>query len=286
MSLAIHDGLLQIFDMDYGSCALLTLPSPSGLKRVLIDCGHSSNYHGSKWFPGRHLEDQSVSYVDMLVCTNYDEDNVSGLSDLTRRAITIGCILGNPTVTPKAIGKVKAKGGKGDGIRKVAATLEARRLIGWAQTPPLIPGLNVTWTWNLYPYFDDENNLSLVVTLNIHGFNFMFPGDMNKKGFDHLLKTCVPFRQTVRGVHVLVAAHHGSFDGICPAMFDAYGCRPALVVISDDHKNHDTQKSIDYYGSKAAGIPSFRDQGARSVLSTRTDGEIRFSFKDGSYTAS
>lgn len=173
----------------------------------------------------------------------------------------------------------------GNGIRAIATTLAARKQIGWAQTPPIIPGLNLAWACNPYPYFDDENNLSLVVTLNIHGFTFMFPGDTEKKGFDHLLGTYPPIRQTVAEVDVLVAAHHGRDSGICPAMFDVYGCRPQIVVISDDYKQHDTQETTNYYRGKAKGIPWFRNGGPRYVLTTRSDGEIKFSFKDGSCMA-
>jgi beta-lactamase superfamily II metal-dependent hydrolase len=221
----------------------------------------------------------------MLVCTNYDEDHVSGFPDLDRRGITVGCILGNPTVTAETIMSLKTEDGMGPGIQAIATALGARRQIGWPQIPPTIPGLSLTWSWNPYPYFDDENNLSLVVTLNIHGFNFMFPGDMERRGFDNLLNTYPPFRQIAAGVDVLVAPHHGRDDGICPALFDVYGCKPQLVVISDDYKQYDTQETTTYYGGKARGIPSFRDQGARYVLTTRNDGEIRFSFKSGYCTA-
>lgn len=281
MSLELHDGALQIFDVDHGQCALLTLPSPTGCRRVLIDCGHSVKFNGVPWYPGMHLSNLGVTYIDMLVCTNYDEDHASGFPDLGRRGIKIGCIVGNPTVAAETIASLKTEEGMGDGINAIARTLAVRRQIGWVQTPPTIPGLGLTWSWNPYPYFDDENNLSLVATLNIHGFDFMFPGDMETKGFDHLLNTCPPFRQTVAGVDVLVASHHGRSSGICPEMFNKYGCTPQLVVISDDYKQHDTQETTNFYRTKTRGIASFRGQGARRVLTTRRDGEIRFSFTKG-----
>ena len=86
----------------------------------------------------------------------------------------------------------------------------------------------------------------------------------------------------VAGVHVLVAPHHGRENEICPAMFDDFGCNPNMVIISDDFKQYNTQNTTNYYASKSRGIPWFRDQGARYVLTTRNDGEIRFSFQRGS----
>ena len=284
MSLLLHDGALQIFDVDHGQCALLTLPTPTGVQRVLVDCGHSVNFRGTTWYPGQHLSNLAVTYVDMLICTNYDEDHASGFPDLESRGIAFGCILGNPTVAPETIVNLKTEDGMGNGIRAIANTLAVRRLIGWAQTPPTIPGLDLTWIYNPYPYFDDENNLSLVTILNIRGFRFMFPGDMETKGFNNILNTYPPFRKIVAEIHVLVASHHGRENGICPAMFETYGCRPQLVVISDDHKQYDTQETTSYYKRKARGISWFRNQGARYVLSTRNDGEIRFSFKNGGCT--
>jgi len=278
----VLDGLLQIFNVDHGQCALLTMPRPGGISRVLIDCGHSVDFNGTPWYPGAHLASMGVTYIDMLICTNYDEDHMSGYPDLIKRGITVGCILGNPTVSPETIVNLKTEDGMGAGIEAVASALAARRDIGWGLKPPFISGVDLTWTYNPHPFFDDENNLSLVATLDINGFRFMFPGDMETRGWNNLLATCPQFRQTVAGVHVLIAAHHGRDNGICKNIFDLYGCRPKLIVISDDYKQYDTQETTSYYASKAQGIEGYRGHsGTRYVLTTRRDGEIRFSFLNG-----
>jgi beta-lactamase superfamily II metal-dependent hydrolase len=211
---------------------------------------------------------------------------MSGYPDLEGRGITVGCILGNPTVGAEAIVRLKTEDGKaniGPGIEAIARALAVRRQIGWRQMPPKIPGVNMIWTWNPYPdAFQDENNLSLVFTIDVHGFRFMFPGDMEREGFENLLGTCPDFRPVVAGVNVLNASHHGRRSGICPDMFDIWGCRPKVVVVSDCYKKHATQETTDYYGSKAQGITNFRGElGVRRVLTTRSDHEIRFSFQNG-----
>lgn len=284
MTLALHDGLLQIFDVDHGQCALLTMPNGlGGARRLLIDCGHGVNFRGRSWYPGQHLQSLGVTHIDMLVCTNFDEDHMSGFPDLDSRGITIGCILGNPTVQGETIVHLKTEDGTenlGKGIEAIAQTLWARRQIGWQQMPPQIPGANIIWTCNPYPSFDDENNLSLVFTLDVYGHRFMFPGDMEHRGWDHMLGTCPEFRPIVRGVHVLLASHHGRRSGIYPEMFTVYGCTPKLVVISDDYKQYDTQETTNFYGSKTSGIYGFRTEvGVRKVLTTRCDGPLTFSFQ-------
>ena len=139
-----QNGLLQIFDVDHGQCALLTMPTPGGNRYVLIDSGHATNFQGAPWYPGQHLAAAGLKFLDLLICTNYDEDHASGFPDLLQRGILIGCILGNPSVSPETIVHLETDDGMGDGIRAVANALAARRNIGLVQTPPAIPGVDLT----------------------------------------------------------------------------------------------------------------------------------------------
>src|SRR5471032_1106880 len=191
MNVSLQDGFLQIFNVDHGQCALLTIPGPAGTKRVMIDCGHAVNFKGSgkPWYLGQHLQAMGINWIDLLIATNYDEDHMSGFPDLMARKIGIGCILGNPTVAPETIVQLKTEDGMGNGIKELAQVLAFRRNMHWAQTPPAIPGLDLSYFWNPYPHFDDENNLSLVALLTIQSIKFLFPGDMEKKGFLHILRT-------------------------------------------------------------------------------------------------
>jgi hypothetical protein len=104
---------------------------------------------------------------------------------------------------------------------------------------------------------------------------------MECQGFEALLAKSERFRRIVGSLHVLVASHHGRETGICPEMFDTWGCSPQLVVISDDCKQFSTQETVNYYANQATGISGFRVPGIRKVLTTRSDGEICFSFANG-----
>lgn len=80
MTLPVHDGLLQIFDVEHGACALLTVTAPNGgVRRLLIDCGHNAS---TRWTPGGHLKSLGVTQIEQLIITNYDEDHVSGYRSL------------------------------------------------------------------------------------------------------------------------------------------------------------------------------------------------------------
>jgi beta-lactamase superfamily II metal-dependent hydrolase len=279
--LPVHDGLLQIFNVRHGACALLTMPSPTGVRRILIDCGHS-NSGGVVLYPGRHLRALNVNHIDALFSMNYDEDHASGFPDLLKQGVTIGSIYGNPSVPPSTVRHLKTEDGMGPGIDALTNALAIRKQLGIVETLPVIPGLEIRACWNCYPAFDDENNLSLALELRILGFSFLFTGDMEKDGLTHLLTHYPPFREMVARTTVLNASHHGRANGVCQNMFDQYGCSPALVVISDDYKQYESQETTNYYKSKARGYAGFRGEDMRFVLTTRNDGEIVFSFRNGS----
>lgn len=276
----IYDGLLQFFNVDHGACSLLTLPTQSGYKNVLIDCGHSTNYQGHSWYPGEYLFHHGIRHIDLLIITNYDEDHVSGLPSLIKRGITVETILGNPSVGPNTIRHLKSKHGMGPGIEIVANSLSDRIQKGTHTPPPIIPGLDLSWAWNTWPHWDTENDLSLVAHLNIRGINFLFPGDMERSGFENLLGN-QQFSALMRGVNVLVAPHHGRENGKCPILFDVHSCNPDLVVISDCSKKFQSQETVPYYRSKAKGISGFRNHGTKYVLTTRSDDYFYFSFQGG-----
>jgi len=271
-----NNGLLQVFNVDHGACALLTIPTPYGARRIMIDSGHSAEYLGRPWHPGRHLANLGVGHLDLLVCTNYDEDHASGFPSLMEHGISIGCILGNPTVPPGVIVQLKTFDGMGPGIRTLAHVMETRRQQGHVEVVPDIPGVELTWAWNPWPHWDSENNLSLVLRVRVADTTFLFTGDMERDGFNNLLLHPT-FASWMSGIHVLMAPHHGRENGRCPALFDLHGCNPQLIVISDCAKRHQSQETVPYYASKATGVRGVRRfDDMRYVMTTRSDNEILF----------
>jgi len=261
---------LTVFNVEHGACALLV--SDDG-RTVMIDCGHNST---SGWYPGDHLVSIGVHSLDALFNTNYDQDHVSGFPNLIDR-VHVRSIFRNTSVQPATIWHLKSE----DGIVSAAMTrfvqAISQQFLPPGSAPPLqIPGVSVGLFHNSYPHFEDENNLSMVVALGFSGVNFLFPGDLETDGWAHLLATNPQFRAEVARTNVLVASHHGRQNGVYESLFDVYGCRPQIVVISDDEYQFDTQQTVPYYRSKCSGISGFRGQGTRHVLTTRRDGDISF----------
>jgi len=262
---------LKIFDVEHGACALVTCDNGN---RFMIDCGHNGS---TMWRPGSHLRALGVSVLQQLVITNYDEDHVSGLPDLLSN-VSVEWLLRNPTVGSGDLFALKSETGMGVGIQTLS------RVIPWfgpsASAQPTFPGLSWHAFWNPYPAFTtDENDLSLALHLTLNGTTFLFPGDLERSGWLNMLTTNANFRNCVRKVDVLIASHHGRETGICRELFDIYGCQPQIVVISDDYHQYDTQNTTQYYASKARGIRGFRFGGNRSVLTTRSDGALAFTWR-------
>ena len=266
---------LEIFDVGHGACAMVTHENGAC---IMIDCGQSND---PLWKPGDYLYSKGIEKIDILAITNYDEDHVNGLSNLRSR-MGIYALWRNKTVTPSILKYLKSENGMGAGIDELVNmatkyTHPARVL----ETPGL-----VRTAFHLdYPDFKDENNLSMVVHLSLHGIGFLFPGDLETAGWEALLAKNEHFRYAVKNTQVLVASHHGRESGKCEDIFSKYGCAPYAVVISDKGYMHDTQQTVPWYRSKVMPkeIP-FRGE-MRHVLTTRHDGTIRFNCNSDSWSA-
>lgn len=186
-------------------------------------------------------------------------------------------LLRNPSVSATDLFALKSEDGMGLGIRTLSRIIPSFHPS--ANPEPVFPGLSWQAFWNPYPAFTtDENDLSLVLYLTLNGTTFLFPGDLEKKGWLNILQTNANFRDCVSNVDVLIASHHGRESGICEELFDVYRCRPQIVVTSDDNHRYDTQKTTQFYASKANGMNGFRGGGRRAVLTTRSDGNLSFTW--------
>lgn len=259
---------LQIFDVEHGACALLTCDNGS---RILIDCGHNAN---TGWRPGSYLKSQGISQIEMLIVTNYDEDHVSGIEDLFANVYVLS-LTRNNSVSGHTITQLKSADGMGPGINFLV-----NRINNVFTAPPLgsniiFQGLtNHVWFNNVYPAFDDENNLSLVAYLECNGIGVLFPGDLEASGWRNLMAR-QDFQEILARTNILIASHHGRMSGWCEEL--RIYCHPHYVVISDKGYMHETQETVHLYRTIAMGGP-FRSESQRHVLTTRNDGRIGFTF--------
>lgn len=267
---------LTLFDVNHGACALLTTDDN---KRIMIDCGDNQE---TGWSPGDHLGSLGVTYLDMLVVTNYDDDHMRGLPELLD-GVEVGWLYRNRSVTPDVLRNIKREYGISAGIESLISMMDRYTSGPESIELPAFLGVKYAAFHNYYPAFEDTNNLSMVLKLTVNGVGFLFPGDLEKAGWKALLERDPGFREAVKKLSVLVASHHGRENGLHPELFTQYGCNPYWIAISDKGHEHETQETVQAYAKHARG-GYFRGE-TRYVLTTRNDGHITFAFEDGSWRA-
>lgn len=256
---------IEIFDVELGNCILITADTGA---RMLIDCGHNGS---TGWRPSTHLRSVGIDTIDLLVVSNYDNDHVSDLPALCEH-VDIRSLLRNKSVSTADLLSFKVDKGVGAGIG-VLAEMIGRYTGGPASVD--WGGMRRRFFYNSYPSdAEDENNLSVVTFIHHGNLHAVFPGDLERAGWQRLLED-PEFVSELRTVNFFMAPHHGRENGTCRDVFDYAGCAPEVIVISDTDIRHNTQHTAGWYGNYASGF--WIGGQLRRVLTTRSDGKITIS---------
>ncbi len=281
---------IRVEDVEHGCCVMLQHVIRSGLgqeqggRLAMIDSGSSADFK-----PSTSIKRLGRNVLDYLFITNADQDHMSDLKGLEDAGIYVDTLIPNPTYTNDQMWAIKRAGGP--------LTNDAQWYVNACGTytggPPVVPfdqgmgGITYNSFWNSYGtgpgQFTDTNNLSLVVFIKYGNFKMLFPGDMERAGWLELLKRG-DFRAELAGTNVLMAPHHGRYNGYCEEIFAYF--TPSCVVISDKAKEHETQETVPDYRKviTANGVKVRTTMKDRHVLTTRRDGHIVFDVDGTHYT--
>lgn len=251
--------LINIHNVGHGQSALISCPNG---QLIAIDAGA----------PLRNL---SIAH---LITTNLDEDHLNALPEIARNSKT-KYLWWNFHINAPRLNNMKPAG-MGTGVNLMYNTLNEilslnMLAINCIGRKPLYYSfyegdVKITFFANPYDWFQDTNNLSLVVFIQYGAFCIMFPGDLEKAGWKALLQY-QEFLHELNKVTVLVVSHHGRENGYCEEMFEY--CEPALAVISDKQKIYETQETYSQYFLRVSGCQTVDGQ-RRKLMSTRKDGHI------------
>ena len=277
---------IRVWDVEHGCCVMLqhfsqTLGGAVAGRLAMIDSGSSADFRPSRYIR-QNLERDELDY---LFITNADQDHMSDLKGLEDSGVYVKSLFKNPSYTADQIRWMKRQSGP------LTADASWYADACGTYTEPLsepfdanMGGATCRTFWNNYPAFTDTNNLSLAVFVKYQGFKMLFPGDLEKAGWQALLKN-PSFRAELEGTNVLMASHHGRENGFCDEVFDYF--TPSCVVISDKPIVHETQRGTthDYRCNTSDKGVFVRTSGKqRHVLTTRRDGWINFDVSDnGNY---
>jgi beta-lactamase superfamily II metal-dependent hydrolase len=234
---------------------------------MLFDCGHNER---TGFRPSSYLPANGCTGIEYLIIQNFDQDHVSDLPNVISR-LPVTVFIRNGSVSPQQLQTLKLESGPLTAAMETALAMH-RDYVHPVTNPPLFPNIVFETFCNEYPAFKDTNNLSLVSFIHCDGMGIVFPGDLEKAGWESLLLNPA-FRVNLSKVQILVASHHGRVDGYCKAVFDY--CAPDIVIISDKEIAHDTQE--DTYANHASGVVWSGGPQKRYVLTTRSDGMITIS---------
>lgn len=257
---------IKIFDVEHGFCAYVVADNGNVM---LIDCGHNRE---TGFRPSTYLPARGCTGIERFIVSNYDEDHLSDLPYLRQR-LPIQILRRNKSIDADELRKLKVRTGP---IQPgMAALLDMIETYTWDVTnPPEFPEIELSTFYNHYPEFEDTNNLSLVAFLHYKDIHIIFPGDIERLGWNALLQS-QSFQEHLRRINIFVASHHGRESGYCPDVFDQ--CLPEIVIMSDEHIQYETQETE--YSRHTTGIPW--GEGRRYVLTTRKDGTITISQRRG-----
>ena len=252
---------LTVHNVGHGMC--ISLIHQNG-NVMLWDCGHQEDYRPSSFLP-----ELGVSKVDYFFVTNYDEDHISDLPDL-RATLHLRSMYRNKSISADQLRSLKRETGPISTAMGAMLDMIGSYTAGPLTPAPDFPDVNFCTFSNPYSNeFNDTNNISLVTFLECGDTKFIIPGDVEKNGWEALLKK-QNFINELAGVDVFIASHHGRENGYCGEVFDY--CTPNVIIFSDSNIQHATQEMANTYSGHANGIQF--NGSTRYVLSTRNDGTL------------
>jgi beta-lactamase superfamily II metal-dependent hydrolase len=252
---------IRIFDVAHGFCAYLIADNGNVM---LFDCGHNqeTGFRPSTWLPAH-----GCTGIEHLIIQNFDQDHVSDLPNVVEK-IPITRFFRNQSFTPQQLSTIKLESGPLTAAMQAVITMH-QTYVHPVANPPLFPYIDFQTFCNPYPIFTDTNNLSLVSFIVYDNMGIVFTGDLEKAGWDELLKNST-FRAYLAKTNIFVASHHGRTPRYCADVFRY--CHPEIVLISDKEIVHDTQEQD--YSLHASGVLWNGGPEKRYVLTTRKDGMI------------
>jgi beta-lactamase superfamily II metal-dependent hydrolase len=255
---------IHIFDVDHGFCA--AIHDDSG-QTILIDCGHSAK---TGFRPSAYLQALGIQTIDALIISNYDQDHISDLPNILGR-IFIRTLLTNDSLAPGTLRRIKEADCAISSAMEALLHLKtpAQLALRPDDPTPILAGAGISGYFFRYPHFVETNNLSVITFLDYRNMHIVFPGDLEKDGWEALLRFPA-IRERLARVNIFVASHHGRFNGYCADVFNY--CSPNIVIMSDCEVRYGSQDTNQLYAQHAIGI----DFGGtiRKVLTTRKEGVI------------
>ena len=269
------------YDVEHGSCCHIITPNG---KHILVDVGSKTDKSVVKYIVRKYFNGQTGK-IDQLIITHPHEDHLYDLPNL--------CSLLPPKVLSRSKGAFDIVPTKNTELHRRIANCANQ--MNRDYNSPISHSYSPTNPSNnggvdidiIYPPVElttkqDLNTFSSIIVVKYEGYKFVLTGDnpcsiLNKimnENYDKI-------RQKVENAVVLLAPHHGRTGEYCESFFKCVN--PTLTVVSDKSIVHETQiETAKLY--KGSGAHLYGED--RYVLTTRSDGTIKFEIDNNNCTVS
>ena len=244
--------------------------TPNG-QSIVIDLGCSDDFSPLEWLRG------VTDTIDCLVITHPHGDHIDEILRIGELGLKVRQLHVPRKLTPEEVYRQNQ--------RYYTDKLDAyfRYVAGWSTpiapddlvgTPGASGGFKLSTFCDAGSAPSNINNHSLVVAIEYARSKIIIPGDNEAPSWKALLDN-PSFVNSMTGVDVLMASHHGRESGYCADLF-AHGRKPNLCVISDG-RVQDTDATGRYsYHAQGWKVNSRSGTAAkdRFAITTRTDGFV------------
>ena len=260
---------IMMWNVQHGSAAYIRTPNG---KQIAIDMGANSDFS-----PFQHLYQNGIRKLDHVTITHPHMDHIEDILNFDK-------LMPGTFLTPKHLTEMDVRGGNKrlsqDAEAKLQKYLEIRQRYSYPVTtennvelPQINGGVSIKTFHPTQCPTDNLNNHSIVTALEYCGIKVLIPGDNEASSWDELLKN-PNFVSTIRGTHILIAAHHGREAGFHSPLFNHF--HPYITLISDG--SFVSTSATSQYDNVTQGWNVFsRKNGTsrqRKCVTTRNDGTI------------
>ena len=257
---------LIVWNVQHGSAAFIQ--SPNG-KNIVIDLGA-----GDDFSPLKTLRELGIDRIDRVTITHPHMDHIDDILNFDTMSPAVLC-------TPRHLTEDDIRGANPkpnqEAEAKIQKYLDIRRRYvssvdpqGDVELPQNAGGVSIKTFVPWQSSTGNLNNHSVVTALEYGGVKILVPGDNEAPSWEELLGQ-QEFVNTIKGTHVLVAAHHGRESGFHRPLFDHF--LPYITLVSDG-RSVDTS-ATSRYTEVSRGWDVHRRGGGRQkryCVTTRNDG--------------
>ncbi|MBQ6507933.1 MAG: leucine-rich repeat protein [Flexilinea sp.] len=243
---------ITVIDVGKGDCILVQTGDANAPNNVLIDTG----YKATRKDVVSYLKKLEVENVDALIISHFHKDHVGGAAYILEK-ISVGKVY-----MPDYESTRNTYIDMMNYLQNGGSSIPRQRLL-FEDTPDLFFEINGA-EYHIFPSSisfdgDNDNDVSMVITLNYNGHTALFAGDLEKDGIAQLMgihANDLP----VKSFDILKLPHHGGMETNTGDLLDRLK-DSGIVIITDGQvkRAHGTlldtleERNLEYYSSADDG---------------------------------